>query len=68
MSTPLVKPFPLKAGHPANHGYSECSRCGTWRAPGATREVPSLGGPVTVCIDATWCSEQAKALGRLEGP
>lgn len=30
MSQP-VRPFPLEAGHPANHGYVLCAHCGCWR-------------------------------------
>lgn len=26
-----IRPFPLESGHPANHGYVKCFRCGVWR-------------------------------------
>lgn len=27
----FVRPFPLEAGHPANHGYTACAHCGVQR-------------------------------------
>ena len=81
---PLPKPFPLQAGHPANHRYVQCARCGTWRPcahafhsaeasaaylkwlESGEGDAPDLGP--AHCGDVAWCSEQAKATGRLEGP
>lgn len=28
---PYIVPFPLAAGHPANHGYTPCADCGVQR-------------------------------------
>lgn len=51
------------AGHPARHGFRECTRCGTWRrAEGVEGE-----GEATRCIDVRWCGDKAgQGTGRLE--
>lgn len=55
---PPIRPFPLQAGHPANHGFAQCPRCGRWLHP------RSLTG--AVCTDVAACSEQARLSGRLD--
>lgn len=66
----------LPAGHPQRHGFTQCARCGTWRKPTDIEEREwtwnhEVHGPIAmdgpVCINVAWCSEQAKACGRLEG-
>ena len=52
---------------PADHGYLQCDRCGTWRtkdAVGTPASAGYLGHPppaMTVCLDVAWCSAQAGA-------
>ena len=55
---------------PDLYGYRQCSRCGTWRAPGTTNEVLRMSrdhatGVVTretngpdECTDVAWCSAE----------
>lgn len=70
MNAPPVRPFPLQAGNPANHGYAPCVRCGTQRPLHhlLSDEGEKTGTPLFRCLNAAWCSEQAKATGRLETP
>lgn len=62
---PPPRPFPLQAGHPANHGYATCDRCKTQRPKGGLLFV---GDAPPVCVDTAWCSRQAGVgLGKLDG-
>lgn len=73
MTAPLIRPFPLEAGRPENHGYVRCCRCGVWRpeihvansAEVSEAYIRWLEGngekPATdsfECIDRTWCAKQ----------
>ncbi len=47
------RPFPLEAGHPANHGFQQCSECKCWFGSGHTF---SRAFEVTlVCFDVYAC-------------
>lgn len=50
-----VRPFPLQAGHPANHGFVQCTRCKCWR-----RDVPlamaRMDDLPLVCFDVYGCN------------
>lgn len=53
---------------PTQHGfveYSKCARCGTERPKSG---LVFEGEKPARCVDTVWCSEQAKATGRLEAP
>jgi hypothetical protein len=63
--TLMIRPYPLQAGHPLNHGFVECCYCGT-QIPQRTASAP--GGLETLrfkCSDFRWCTEQARAIGRI---
>lgn len=72
-AAPPIRPFPLQAGHPANHGYVKCARCGTQRLASDVVDIEwtwhhedhgpiRMDGPI--CVDPLWCVAQAKANGR----
>ncbi len=82
MTAPLLRPFPYAAGHPANHGYVKCSRCGTQRpemhlahsaeVSGAyLRYLEGVGEKPELgeleCVDRTWCAKQVLAKDAREG-
>lgn len=52
MTSPLIRPFPLEAGHPANHGYTRCTKCGAQRLRAALYEQEKPGGLACFDIDA----------------
>lgn len=55
MSAPPVRPFPLQAGHPANHGYVQCTRCKCWRRDVGVVMARIADMPI-VCFDVYGCN------------
>ena len=45
-------------GHPARHGYTRCTRCGTWR-----RDVMRVGVGGPECVEVGWCSAEVARKG-----